>query len=293
MFFDHPRPPDKDLNLVKTLRTSSNAVGLYLFNAEQCGKFVVGHVNSTFVCHANSTFVCHASKQLWHSRLGHHADHVLSVLNEKISLKLPSSVLFEASPYLLVYGKEPSLSHIRDVTFYEIIFPLKMKHESLSDKTVNHDYESELNLLNFFDNSNDVTPKVRSDDEREYSNGDGNVRASHDVNSSHPIDENAAFATPLNENISTSEGQHSDSTTPGFNVESLCDTNFRDEPQIVRKSDRFRNLPSKFNDYILPSNKKFGIEKHVNYFKLSGNNMCFAFNLNKSPEPKSLKEAIL
>ncbi|GJY79224.1 putative RNA-directed DNA polymerase [Tanacetum coccineum] len=168
-----------------------------------------------------------------------------------------------------------------------------MKHESLSDKTVNHDYESELNLLIFFDNSNDPTPKVPSDDEREHSNGDGNVRASHDVNSSHPINENATFATPLNENIRTLEGQHSDSTALRFNVESLCDTNFGDEPHTVRKSDRVRNLPSKFNDYILPSNKKYGIEKHVNYSKLSGNNMYFASNLNKSSEPKSLKVAIL
>ncbi|GKC27066.1 ribonuclease H-like domain-containing protein, partial [Tanacetum coccineum] len=53
---------------------------------------------------------------------------------------------------------------------------------------------------------------VPSEDEREHSNGDGNVRASYDVNSSHPIDENATFATPLNENISTSKGQHYDST---------------------------------------------------------------------------------
>ncbi|GKA43105.1 hypothetical protein Tco_0735765 [Tanacetum coccineum] len=105
-----------------------------------------------------------------------------------------------------------------------------MKHESLSDKTVNHDYESELNLLFFFDNSNDPTPKVPSDDEREHSNGNGNVRASQDVNSSHPIDENATFATPLNENISTLEGQHSDSTAPRFNSESLSSTNFEDEP---------------------------------------------------------------
>nr|GEV17612.1 putative reverse transcriptase, RNA-dependent DNA polymerase, Gag-polypeptide of LTR copia-type [Tanacetum cinerariifolium] len=110
---------------------------------------------------------------------------------------------------------------------------------------------------------------VPSDDEREHSNGDGNARASHDVNSSHPIDENATFSTPLNENISTSNGQHFDSTAPRFNVESLCD-NFRDETQTMRKYDR-----------------------HVNYSKLSGNNMCFASNLNKSSEPKCLKEAIL
>ncbi|GKB85255.1 putative RNA-directed DNA polymerase [Tanacetum coccineum] len=201
---------------------------------------------------------------------------------------LPSSVLSGASPYLLVYGKEPNLSHIRCfgcLCYFDVL--------NNNDKFSSSEYESELNLLNFFDNSNDPSPKVPNDDEREHSTGDGNVRASHDVNSSHPIDENATFATPLNENISTLEGQHSDSTAPRFNVESLCDTNFGDEPHTVRKSDRVRNLPSKFNDYILPSNKKYGIKKHVNYSKLSGNNMCFASNLNKSSEPKSLKVAIL
>nr|GEV68539.1 putative reverse transcriptase, RNA-dependent DNA polymerase, Gag-polypeptide of LTR copia-type [Tanacetum cinerariifolium] len=66
----------------------------------------------------------------------------------------------------------------------------------------------------------------------------------------------------------------------------------KDEPQNVRKSDRVRSLPLKFNDYILPSNKKYGIDKHVNYSKLSGNNMCFASNVNKSSEPKSFKEVV-
>ncbi|GJT81300.1 putative RNA-directed DNA polymerase [Tanacetum coccineum] len=447
--FDETKCYIQDLNLVKTLGTSSKADGLYLFDVDQIGKSIAGS--------ANSTFVCHVSKQLWHSRLGHHADHVLSVLSKSIGLKyekhgpyrvisrdcykyfltivddysravraylikskdevtffiesfveliytqfnkrikvfrsdngtefvnnklgmlfkekgiihqtfcahtpqqngiaerkhrhllnvarglmfqggiplnmwseciltvvylinrLPSSVLSGASPYLLVYGKEPSLSHIRcfgclcysivlnnndkfssrsekciligfsgvkkayklyslkikktffsrDVTFYETIFPLKMKHDSLNDKYVSHKYESELNLLNFFDNSNDPAPKVPNDDEREHSTGDGNVMASHDVNSSHHVDENATFATPLNENNSSSEGQQSDPIPPRFNSESLSSTNFGDEPQTVRRSDRVRNFPPKYNDYNLPSNKKYGIEKHVNYSKLS------------------------
>nr|GEY50864.1 zinc finger, CCHC-type [Tanacetum cinerariifolium] len=53
---------------------------------------------------------------------------------------------------------------------------------------------------------------------------------------------------------STSEGQEFDSI-PRFNVESLSNINSRDEPPTVRKSDRVRHLPPKFNDYVLPSNK--------------------------------------
>nr|GEX24739.1 putative reverse transcriptase, RNA-dependent DNA polymerase, Gag-polypeptide of LTR copia-type [Tanacetum cinerariifolium] len=68
-----------------------------------------------------------------------------------------------------------------------------------------------------------------------------------------------------------------DSNGPRFNINSPSDTNLRDEPQNVRKSDRVRSLPLKFNDYILPSNKKYGIEKHVNYSKLSDVNNAFLY----------------
>ncbi|GKA85651.1 ribonuclease H-like domain-containing protein [Tanacetum coccineum] len=257
---------------------------------------------------SNSAFVCHASKQLWHSRLDHRANQVLSILNKTIGLRydkhispcdichkekqtnepfhlsehksvgdlvhldlwcpymvvskdgykyfltvvddyskalwvylikskdevsfyvesfvelintqfnkrFPSSVLSGASPYLFVYGKECSLSHIRcfgclcystilnnhgkfssrsekciligfsrvkkayklyslekksvlfsrDVTFYETIFPLKMQTESFNGKNVSQHHESELNLLNFFDNINGHTLEVPNDDER-------------------------------------------------------------------------------------------------------------------------------
>ncbi|GKD51417.1 ribonuclease H-like domain-containing protein, partial [Tanacetum coccineum] len=77
-------PDYNDLNLVKTLRTGSEADGLYLFDVDQIGKSIVG-------C-ANSTFVCHVSKQLWHNRLGHPADHVLSVLSKSIGLKYEKHV---------------------------------------------------------------------------------------------------------------------------------------------------------------------------------------------------------
>ncbi|GKD51418.1 putative RNA-directed DNA polymerase [Tanacetum coccineum] len=125
-----------------------------------------------------------------------------------------------------------------------------MKHDSLNDKSVSHKYESKLNLLNFFDNSDDPAPKVPNDDEREHSTSDGNVMASHDVNSSHPVDENATFATPLNENINSSEGQQSDPIPPRFNSESLSSTNFEDEPTYSNESCE----PKSFKEAILDKN---------------------------------------
>lgn len=68
----------QDLNLVKTMGTGNESGGLYLFDVEQCGK-----INAL----SNSVFVCKVSKQLWHSRLGHPSDKVLSVLSKNIGLK--------------------------------------------------------------------------------------------------------------------------------------------------------------------------------------------------------------
>ncbi|GKD48152.1 hypothetical protein Tco_1277128 [Tanacetum coccineum] len=55
--FDETKCYIQDLNLVKTLGTSSEAAVLYLFDVEQ------------------NAFVYHVSKQLWHSRHGHPANH--------------------------------------------------------------------------------------------------------------------------------------------------------------------------------------------------------------------------
>ncbi|GKD35471.1 hypothetical protein Tco_1250980 [Tanacetum coccineum] len=68
-----------DLNLIKTLGTSSEAVGFYLFDVDQSGKYIVGL--------SNSAFVCYVSKQLWHNRLGHPVEQVLSILNKTIGFR--------------------------------------------------------------------------------------------------------------------------------------------------------------------------------------------------------------
>ncbi|GJY90673.1 putative RNA-directed DNA polymerase [Tanacetum coccineum] len=176
--------------------------------------------------------------------------------------RLPSSVLSGSSPYLLVYGKEPNLSLILDVLAVCVI------------------------LLH--------TSEIPFDDEREQSKDDGNVMAPNNINSSQTVDEDATFATSLTKNTNISEGQHgTDASIPRIISDGLNSSNSGDEPQTVRKSDRVRSLPSKFNDYVMPGNKKYGIEKHVNYSKLSPVNMCFASNLNKSSEPKSLQEGML
>ncbi|GJW30331.1 putative RNA-directed DNA polymerase [Tanacetum coccineum] len=61
----------------------------------------------------------------------------------------------------------------------------------------------------------------------------------------------------------------------------------RDEPQTeVRRSSRPKSQPVRFNDYVVSSNVKYGLEKFVCYSKLSSVNYCFSTILNKSMEPK-------
>ncbi|GJS17042.1 ribonuclease H-like domain-containing protein [Tanacetum coccineum] len=146
--------------------------------------------------------------------------------NKKVKVfRLPSSVLSGASPYLLVYGKEPSLSHIK--CFGCLCYSTMLnKHDKFS---------SSLN-----------------DDERYPSVDDGNVMASANINS--PL---------LTMNKQPLQPKSLETTGSRFGIETQKITNNRDEPQTVRKSNRVSNLPSKFNDFILPSSKKYGLEKHV------------------------------
>ncbi|GKA65993.1 ribonuclease H-like domain-containing protein [Tanacetum coccineum] len=60
----------------------------------------------------------------------------------------------------------------------------------------------------------------------------------------------------------------------------------------LRRSSRQSKLPVRFNDYVVNSNVEYGIEKYVNYFRLKGGNLCFATTLNKFVEPTYLKDAL-
>ncbi|GJS63107.1 ribonuclease H-like domain-containing protein [Tanacetum coccineum] len=197
----------QDLILGKIVGTGSETAGLYMFDCVNSGKSFAGLYNSGTVC-----FV---SKELWHCRVGHPADQVLSVLSDKIGFKtgdhvsacdichkakqtrepfplsdhksggiplsmwpecvltatylinrLPSFVLSGASPFKIVYGKEPSLSYLRafgclcystvlnnndkfgsrsekDVRFYETVFPFKMQDLS-KERCVTDDTSAEV-----------------------------------------------------------------------------------------------------------------------------------------------------
>ncbi|GJZ01703.1 hypothetical protein Tco_0519664 [Tanacetum coccineum] len=65
-------PEYNDLNLGKIIGTGSETGSLYLFDLDKINKCVTAK--------SNYVFVCRVSSELWHYRLGHPVDQVLSIL---------------------------------------------------------------------------------------------------------------------------------------------------------------------------------------------------------------------
>ncbi|GJY79065.1 ribonuclease H-like domain-containing protein [Tanacetum coccineum] len=61
--------------------------------------------------------------------------------------------------------------------------------------------------------------------------------------------------------------------------------------QNVRRSSRQSVFPKNYNDFVVESKVKYGLEKYVGYSKLNSENFCFVTQLNKTREPKTYFEA--
>lgn len=61
----------------------------------------------------------------------------------------------------------------------------------------------------------------------------------------------------------------------------------------VRRSNRHTSLPKKLRDYEIGGKVKYGLNRVVNYSKLTSENYIFSTSLNKSVEPKDYQEACL
>ncbi|PWA51104.1 ribonuclease H-like domain-containing protein [Artemisia annua] len=216
--------------------------------------------------------------------------------------RLPSSVFYGASPYRIVYGKDPDLSHVRafGCLCYANILNNSDKFSSSSEKCVLLGFSTEKKAYKLYSLdkktilfSRDVRfyetifpfkmqscdgSQSPNDEEGDPPSVEGNRRAASDDCEVTVEDEAVTIATQMGENGVTSEGinlQNQNGEGP---------SNTEEEPQTeFRRSTRHKSQPIRFNDYIVSSSSRYGLEKNV----------CFATTLNKSVEPKSYQEASL
>ncbi|GJT84700.1 ribonuclease H-like domain-containing protein [Tanacetum coccineum] len=217
--FDETKCYIQDSNLIKTIGTRSEVVGLYLFDVEQSGDLVYLDLWGPYKVVSRDgykyflTIVDDYSRAVWLS------DNGTEFVNNKLA----------------VFYKEKGIIH-----------ETSCAHTPQQNGILERKHRHLLNMARGLPHLSCLDPPLTS------------------------VDEDATFATSLTENTNISEGQHgTDASIPRIISDGLNSSNSGDEPQTVRKSDRVRSLPSKFNDYVMPSNKKYGIEKHVNYSKLS------------------------
>nr|GEX50798.1 ribonuclease H-like domain-containing protein [Tanacetum cinerariifolium] len=223
--------------------------------------------------------------------------------------RLPSPVLNRKSPFDLIFNMKPALKHMRvfgclcfatvlnghdkfgsraekyvlvgyasfkkgyklfslerkqfvysrDVKFFEKVFPFKIKQSI--DTNLNSQGLDHVNFFNKIvhenlDTSNDVTSipaSSQSDDEEVATSAEHN-------------------AVPEGDNV---------------DHESVPTTTL----PHVRRFERTSNFPSKYNEFIIKSKVKYGLENFVSYVNLSSQNKCFSTELNKCFEPKNFYEA--
>ncbi|GKA07061.1 putative reverse transcriptase domain-containing protein [Tanacetum coccineum] len=208
--------------------------------------------------------------------------------------RLPISVLNGKSPFDLVYKKPPSLKHLRSFgcLAYATILNINDKFGSRSE---NEQFVQDLNYLNFFySNYLDDHPDIPTDEERSDPNptrygtpsphSGSTGEHSHGLNAAASEDEMFVKHEDERNNI-VSEGDISLIHPQDDIYQNIQDF------QNLRRSSRTFVFPKNFNDYVVESKVKYGLQKYANYSNLSKENFCFTYVLNKSVKPKSFFKA--
>ncbi|GJU48851.1 putative RNA-directed DNA polymerase [Tanacetum coccineum] len=187
---------------------------------------------------------------------------------------------------------------LRDVKLFENIFPFK-DSEKIKDATKN--VFQDVNHINVFDleypeipnddervdpNLNSDKNKSQSDSSSSSESGGISVTADFPINSGNDVDSSDNIFATQNEGVTTLEENIFSEGDMDQNPNTVSQDN-----QNLRRSSRQRVFPKNYNDFVVDSKVKYGIEKYVGYSKLDSENYCFITQLNKHFEPKTFSEA--
>ncbi|GJR51390.1 ribonuclease H-like domain-containing protein [Tanacetum coccineum] len=125
--------------------------------------------------------------------------------------------------------------------------------------------------------------KSKTEVEGDTSTEDGNSRIASD-DCSAVEDEVARDATHIEENVTFEGNIHVNQNGEGQSSPMGV------SPEL-RRSTRPKVMPARFNDFVVNSSVRYGLEKYVCYNKLYKRNLCFSTTLNKTTEPKTFQEA--
>ncbi|GJR72454.1 ribonuclease H-like domain-containing protein [Tanacetum coccineum] len=201
--FDESKCYIQDLIQNKIVGTGSESGGLYMF--DQSSSHNIGN---------SMNISAYVSKTLWHTRLGHPADQVLSVLHKDLQMSKGSRVsLYDTchgakqtrepfplsehktytvgdlihldlwgphkvtikNAYKLYSLDDKTIFYSRDVEFYENVFPFKMNSKLSCDSDSKLSKGNLLNKLIFFDSFDIQNSKTPYDEERATPNDEGSA----------------------------------------------------------------------------------------------------------------------
>nr|GEU62915.1 ribonuclease H-like domain-containing protein [Tanacetum cinerariifolium] len=223
--------------------------------------------------------LCFATVLNGHDKFGNRAKNVFLLV-----------MLLLKRGYKLFSLERKQFVYSRDVKVFEKVFPFKIKQPT--DTNLN---SRGLDHVNFFNEivhenlntSNDVTSIPAS------SQSDGSHHPLHSSSTIDPSQNDLGHSQGSNgsvfkdEEVATSAEHNAVPEGDNVDNESVLTTTL----PHVRRSERTSKFPSKYNEFIVESKVKYGLENFVSYVNLSSQNKCFSTELNKSFETKNFHEA--
>ncbi|GJY85713.1 hypothetical protein Tco_0499739 [Tanacetum coccineum] len=221
------------------------------------------------------------------------------------TLKLPSSVLNGKSPFELIYNTKPNLSNLR--VFGCLCFATVLNnHDKLgsrSEKCVMMGYSSvkkdsvpkvsksdidvcqDVNHLNFFDldypeipcDDNEIDPSLNNDSSNHSDSSHSHVSGENDdiidiPDSGVETDNNGHNHATHDEQVTTLEENTSSEGNEDVNPMTSSQGN-----QNLRRSSRVSVFPRNYNDFVVESKVKYGLEKFVGHANHDDENMSFVY----------------